>query len=283
MRKSPTKRKGGIMKSNTGKLVTAKKMPLKVPDQYMGLITLNRPKQMNPLDWSTVKELKAVLKRISGDDSVRVIAFTGAGKAFSAGGDLKGYMHLYRNEEEYRAFLHDLRCLLDSFSVLKQPVIALVNGYCVAGGLDLMLACDFAYAAESAKIGDGHANFGQVSGGGSNIRLPRWIAPPKARELLFTAKLLSGQEAFEWGLVNRVVPDKELLEAGLDFSNDVATKSPLGISLIKEICNLGCNMRFEDALHFEIQRNVHYCTHNEDSYEGLLAFSEKRQPQFMGR
>ncbi len=150
-------------------------------------------------------------------------------------------------------------------------------------GLELMLACDFAYAAQSAKIGDGHANFGQVGGAGSNVRLPRWIIPPKARELLFTGKLLSADEACEWGLVNQVVRDDQLREAGLKFANMVCKKSPLGIGLIKEICNKGLDMRLEDALQLEIEKVVHYCTHNHDSYEGLLAFSEKRKPDFKGR
>jgi enoyl-CoA hydratase/carnithine racemase len=264
-------------------LVFIKKISLEVTDQYLGLITLNRPKDMNPLDWTTVKKLQAVVRDLSADKGIRVIAFTGTGKAFSAGGDLKAYMDLYQDEEGFRSFLYDIRLLFDSLAVLKQPVIALVNGYCVAGGLELMLACDFAYAAESAKIGDGHAKFGQVGGGGSNIRLPRWILPARARELLFTGKLLNAEDALAWGLVNRVVPDDELLDAGLEFANTVATKSPLGISIIKEVCNLGLNMRLEDGLHLEIQKVHHYCTSNKDSREGLLAFSEKRQPKFEGR
>jgi enoyl-CoA hydratase/carnithine racemase len=271
------------MKKSEDDIVLMEKIPLKTGDQYFGLISLNRPKDMNPLNWTTVKRLRVVLDEVSGDNSVRVIAFTGRGKAFSAGGDLKAYMNLYRNEEDYRQFLNDFRLLFEDIARLRQPVIALINGYCVAGGLELMLACDFAYAAKSAKIGDGHANFGQVGGAGSNIRLPRWILPSRARELLFTGQLLSGEEAFHWGLVNKVVPDDELLQAGIDFANVVATKSPLGIAIIRDLCNRGLDMRLQDGLELEIQRNVHYCTHNDDSYEGLMAFSEKRQPKFRGR
>jgi len=271
------------MKTNENDIVLTEKIALKTENLFLGLISMNRPDDMNPLNWATVKRLKMVLLDLSRDNDVRVIAFRGTGRAFSAGGDLKAYMDLYRNEVEYRDFLNDFRLLFETISRLRQPVIALVNGYCVAGGLELMLACDFAYAAKSAKIGDGHANFGQVGGAGSNVRLPRWILPSKARELLFTGMLLSAEEAFHWGLVNKVVPDNELLQAGIDFANIVAAKSPLGIAIIKDICNRGLNMGVEDALELEIQRNVHYCTHNDDSYEGLLAFSEKRQPKFKGR
>jgi enoyl-CoA hydratase len=271
------------MEREMSDLVFTEKVALEAPDQFLGLITLNRPEEMNPLDWATVKALQVVLDELSADPGVRVIAFTGAGKAFSAGGDLKAYMDLYRDDEGFRGFLTDLGAVLDSLALLPQPVIALVNGYCVAGGLELMLACDLAFAGHSAQIGDGHANFGQVGGAGSNVRLPRQILPHRARELLFTGRLLNAGESLEWGLVNRAVPDDALVEAGVAFANEVAAKSPLGIGIMKEVCNRGLNMRLEDALHLEIQKVHHYCTANRDSYEGLLAFAEKRQPKFEGR
>jgi enoyl-CoA hydratase/carnithine racemase len=271
------------MKNDLEGLILVKEISLDMPDQYLGLITFNRPKEMNPLDWSTLKELKSAFGSLSGRKDIRVIAFTGAGRAFSAGGDLKAYQKLYRDEQAFRGFLDDFRSLNHCIGSAAQPVIALVNGHCVAGGLELMLACDFAYAGESARIGDGHSNFGQVGGAGSNIRLPRSIPPPRARELLFTGKLLSAKDALEWGLVNRVVPDGDLIDAGLEFANMVASKSPLGIGIIKEVCNSGLNMRLEDALQLEIEKVGHYCTHNHDALEGLLAFSEKRRPLFEGR
>ena len=271
------------MEEEIKKNVLVERIQLKAADQYMGLITLNRSKELNPLDWSTVKELRAALEDIAANKGVRVIAITGAGRAFSAGGDMKGYLTLMRDEEGFRGFLQDFYSTFEFMQTLAQPIIALVNGYCVAGGIELLLACDFAYAAKSAKIGDGHTNFGQIGGAGSNIRLPRWISLPRARELLFTGRLLSADEALEWGLVNKVVPDDKLLEAGLEFANVVATKSPLGIRIIKELCNRGSSMRLEDALHLEIQEVHHYSLTSHDSREGLLAFSEKRQPKFEGR
>jgi len=271
------------MKDDPDDLILTEKITLEIAGQHLGLITFNRPKEMNPLDWATIKALRAVLKSFSSSKDIRVIAFTGAGKAFSAGGDLKAYQELYRDEEAFRGFLQEFRSLNESITSAQQPVIALVNGHCVAGGLELMLACDFAYAGQSAKIGDGHANFGQMGGAGSNVRLPRSIIPPKARELLFTGKLLSADEACEWGLVNKVVQDDQLMDAGLEFANMVVPKSPLGISIIKEVCNKGLDMRLEDALQLEFEKVVHYCTHNHDSYEGLIAFSEKRKPKFEGR
>lgn len=263
--------------------ITVKKNPLEPEGEYMGLITFNRPKEMNPLDWSTVKELREAFNYLADEKSVRVIALTGSGRAFSAGGDLKGYLTLMRDDKGFREFLNDIGSTLNYIQMISQPVISLVNGYCVAGGIELLLACDFAYASKSAKIGDGHVNFGQIGGAGSNIRLPRWIPPPKARELLYTGKLLSAEEALQWGLVNRVVDDDKLLEAGLEFANETAKKSPLGLGIIKRVCNQGLSMPLEDALKLEIEEVHHYALTSNDCREGLLAFSEKRKPDFKGR
>ena len=271
------------MNEKSAKTVITEKLPLEMPDQYLGLITLNRPQEMNPLDWPTLKELDLAFKILSGEDAVRVIAITGAGRAFSAGGDLKAYLELYRDEQGFQSFLNDFRSLLDSIGLLKQPVVALVNGYCVAGGLELMLACDFAYAASSAKIGDCHANYGQVGGAGSNVRLPRSILPAKARELLFTGDMLNASEALQWGLINRIIPDGELLDLGMEFANVVASKSSLGTGIIKEVCNSSINMSLEDALDLETKKVHQYAVHSHDSFEGLKAFSEKRKPEFKGK
>lgn len=268
---------------NDSNIVLVDRLPLSTEEQYLGLITLNRPEEMNPLDWSTVRRIRAALEELFDDREVRVIALTGAGKAFSAGGDLEGYLTLQSDEKGFRGFLDDVYHMCSFMETLDRPVVALVNGFCVAGGLELLMACDFAYAAESAKIGDGHVNFGQVGGGGSNIRLPRWILPQRARELLFTGKLLTANEALEWGLVNRVVEDGKLIEAALEFANFVATKSRLGLKIIKELCNRGLNMRTEDALYLEIQECHHYSLTSYDAREGLRAFSAKRQPRFEGR
>jgi len=267
----------------TEKSVLVERKPLQVPEQYMGLITLNRPKEMNPMDWGTVKELKTAVHELSADKSVRLIALTGSGKAFSAGGDLKGYLTLQRDEPAFKRFLDDILEVCESMRLSSKPVLALVNGYCVAGGLELFLACDLAYAAESAKIGDGHVNFGQIGGGGSNVRLPRWIMPSLARELLFTGRLLSAQESLQWGLLNKVVPDDKLLEAGLELANTLALKSALGLSIIKDVCNRSLDMPIEEGLRYEIDKVFDYALTSHDCREGLNAFSEKRKPKFLGR
>jgi enoyl-CoA hydratase/carnithine racemase len=266
------------------KEVTSSRIALEAEDRFLALATFNRPDQRNPIAWSTVKSMRSILEEFAKDETVRVIAITGTGPAFSAGGDLKAYLELQRDEVGFMGFLKDFHglCNYIQFEVPK-PVIALVNGVTSAGGTEIMLACDFAYAAQSAKIGDAHLNFGQMGGGGVLARLPRQINPNFAREILFTGKFFAAEECLGWGLVNRVVPDDQLLEAGLEFANIVATKSPLAVQNMKQVCNRGLTMRFEDALLLEMRVTHHYCLTSHDSYEGLQAFAMKRKPLFTGK
>lgn len=264
--------------------VKISRIALEAEDSFLGLVTFNRPDQRNPIAWSTVKTLRSIMEELAADEKVRVIAITGKGPAFSAGGDLKAYLKLQRDELGFMEFLQDFHrlCNYIQFEVPK-PVIALVNGVTGAGGTEILLACDFSYAAESAKIGDAHLNFGQMGGGGVLARLPRQINPNLAREILFTGKFFEAEECLRRGLVNRVVPDDQLLNAGIEFGNIVATKSPLAVKNMKHVCNRGLTMRFEDALLLEMRVTHHYCLTSHDSYEGLEAFAEKRKPEFTGK
>lgn len=264
--------------------VTFSRIALDVENCFLGLVTFNRPDQRNPIAWSTVKLLWSIIEKLADDETVRVIAITGQGPAFSAGGDLKGYLKLQRDELGFMAFLQDFHrlCNYIQFEVPK-PVIALVNGVTGAGGTEILLACDFSYAAKSARIGDARLNFGQMGGGGVLGRLPRQINPNLAREILFTGKFFEAEECLRMGLVNRVVLDDQLLDAGLEFANIVATKSPLALRNMKHVCNRGLTMRLEDALLLEMQVTHHYCVTSHDSYEGLQAFAQKRKPLFTGQ
>jgi enoyl-CoA hydratase/carnithine racemase len=263
--------------------VIKEKIELKSKKQYLGLVYLNRPEEMNPLNWDTVVRLKDILKGLSEDDEIRVIALTGKGKAFSAGGDLKSYQKLQRDEVGFRGFLEDFHSLCDLIEEIEKPVVALVNGFSAAGGTELLLSCDFAYASESARIGDCHLNFGQMGGGGVLGRICRRIHPQRAREILFTGKLYTAQEALDWGLVNRVVPGDKLMDAALDFANEVSKKSPLALANMKAVLNKALRMREEDALLLERRACHHYCITSHDAHEGLAAFAEKRDPNYKGK
>jgi hypothetical protein len=158
-------------------------------DAELAVLTLDRPAELNPLDHDTIRALRAALDELDRDPRVRAIAVTGAGRAFSAGGDMKKYRTLQRDPVGFPAFLGDLHGLLTAMGAAATPVIALVNGIAVAGGIELLLGCDFAVAAESARIGDAHLPYGQMGGGGSLTLLPRTVGPARARELVFTGRL----------------------------------------------------------------------------------------------
>ena len=251
----------------------------------LGLVTLNRPEEMNPLDWTTVKELGRVLDGLAADDSVRLIAITGAGRAFSAGGDMKKYRTLQRDPKDFPQFLADIHEVFQGISRYPQPVVALVNGIAVAGGIELVLFCDFAFMAESARIGDAHLPYGQMGGGGVLTMLPRAIGPARARELIMTGRLLRAEEALSWGLVSRVVPDGELVTAATDLAREVIKKSPLAVANAKQTLNgvFWEGTSVPAGLRLEREVTSRYCITSEDAPEGLEAFFEKRTPQWSGR
>jgi enoyl-CoA hydratase len=161
----------------------------------------------------------------------------------------------------------------------------LVNGVTAAGGLELILNCDFTLVAASARIGDGHLNFGQMGGGGVLTLLPRVVGKSRAAELIFSGEFLNAERAVEWGLASRVVADESLLDEGLAFARRVAEKSPIAVANAKQVMNAlwADNGSVDASLRFELERDVYYCLTSHDAPEGLLAFSEKRKPRFKGR
>lgn len=245
-------------------------------------VTLNRPEQMNPLDWSTVKELGACMEALERDPAVRVVVITGSGRAFSAGGDLKSYLTLYKDNAGFHRFLRDLHDVLDRIERSAKVVIAAVNGHCLAGGLELMLACDLVVATEEARIGDAHLNFGQLPGGGGSQRLPRAIGVLRAKQLFFTGDWVTGSEAERIGLVSCAVPAAELMTTVNALAAKIAAKSPVGLRSIKYLVNEGMQVSLRAGLELELNYVHHYATSTEDAREGLLAFAEKRKPDFKG-
>lgn len=249
------------------------------------LLTLNRPEELNALDWATVRDLESTLRKADDDAAVRAVLVTGRGRAFSAGGDLKSYVELQRDPAGFTAFLADIHRTFSGIRSMRKPVVALVNGVTAAGGLELLLSCDFAFAAASARIGDAHLTFGQMGGGGVLTLLPRVIGPALARELILSGRWLGAEEAREWGIVNRVVADADLRAAGLEFARAVAERSPLAVANAKYVLNTAWadGTGVDAGLRLERERNAFYCLTSEDAREGLQAFSEKRKPVFTGR
>ena len=248
-------------------------------------ITLSRPDRLNAIDWEMLRELDAVFDRLAGRNDLCCISLTGAGRAFSAGGDLKSYIELQRDPVAFPRFVADVHRVFGRLRDLPVPVVALVNGVTAAGGLELLLNCDFAVIGRRARIADGHLNFGQMGGGGVLSLLPRVIGLPRASELIFSGRFLSADEAVEWGLAIRCVEDEELLESGRTFARQVATKSPLAVANAKAVLQglWASNGDLLSALRFERERNAYYCLTSDDAPEGLAAFAEKRPPRFRGR
>jgi enoyl-CoA hydratase len=251
----------------------------------LGLVTLSRPDEMNPLDWDTVHELGRALDSLAADPGVRVIAVTGAGRAFSAGGDMKKYRTLQRDAQGFPQFLADIHEVFERIAQYPKPVVALVNGIAVAGGIELILFCDFAFMAESARIGDAHLTFGQMGGGGVLTMLPRVVGPARARELIVTGRLLRADEALAWGLVSRVVADGELVAAATELTRDVVKKSPLAVGNAKRTLNAAFFAGTDVPAGLRLEREVtaRYCLTSADAAEGLEAFAAKRAPQWTGR
>jgi enoyl-CoA hydratase len=243
----------------------------------LALVTLNRAEKMNPLDGATVRELRGVAADLERDAEVAVVVITGAGRAFSAGGDLTGYVKLYRSPGEFRAFLQDFHDLLAALEASEKIYIAAVNGFCVAGGLELMLACDVVVAAEGAQIGDGHLNFGQLPGAGGSQRLPRAIGVLRAKRLMLSGELLPARECERIGLVGEAVPDAQLMERAREIATSLLAKSRSGVKGMKHLVNAGMQGSLEAGLALEMDYVHRYATTDPDATEGLLAFAEKRK------
>jgi len=243
-------------------------------------VTLARPDKLNPLDWSTVKELRGAVAEIEADARIRFVVVTGEGRSFSAGGDLEGYLRLYREPAEFQAFLDDFYAMLAGIERARAIWIAAVNGVTVAGGIELLLACDMAIAGASARIGDGHLNFGQLPGAGGSQRLPRAIGLLRAKHLMLTGELLDAQTALHWGLVTKVVPDAELDAAVDAWIAALGAKSGAGLAGAKRLANMTLDLGYEEGLKAEIAFVHRYATTEPDATEGLIAFKEKRAPRF---
>ena len=246
-------------------------------------ITLNRPTALNALIPAVVNGIDAALDEVEKHPEVCAIVVTGNGRAFSAGADLKFIRESSGgNPRALQDFLQGIYVTFNRLEHFPRPIIAAVNGLALAGGIELVLCCDLVIAAESAKLGDAHANFGLIPGGGSSARLPRKIGPNRAKYLMYTGEFLSAHELMAMGLVNEVVPDDELASAVEKVVTKLSHKSPLGLARMKYLVDDGLNQSEDTALRLELSLfDLH--TTSEDMQEGLAAFEQKRVPQFKGR
>lgn len=248
-------------------------------------IRLNRPEALNSISPAMVDEMNDALAGLEARTDLCALVITGTGRAFCAGADLKAARERTQGADAAStnaAFLDGLRQLLLRIEQFPAPVIAAVNGLALAGGLELVLACDLVLAVDSAKFGDAHANYGLVPGGGSSVRLPRKIGPTRAKYLIYTAEFLPAASLLDWGLVNQVVGDDGLDDAVRDLVTKLAGKSPIGLRRMKRMVDDGLEQSLPAALRYELALNAQHAA-SHDRAEGLAAFAEKRKPRFEGR
>lgn len=245
-------------------------------------IQLNRPEAMNSLTPDMLQGIGGALDAAEACKDVMAVVLTGSGRAFCAGADLK-YVREQANADagSTAKFLQNVLLMMNRLDRFPKPVIAALNGMTLAGGLELVLCCDLVLAARSARIGDAHANFGLLPGGGGSVRLPRIVGPTRAKYLLFTGDFLPAEELVASGLVNKVVDDDRLLAETQAVVDKIATKSPVGLRRMKVLIDDGLQQPLDTALRLELLACEAHA-HSADMKEGLAAFEEKRKPRFTG-
>jgi E-phenylitaconyl-CoA hydratase len=250
-------------------------------DGMIATITINRPEAMNAMDRETSHELAEAFRDFDRDEQLRVGILTGAGdKAFSAGADLKK-MYGRAEDGNIREIWDDERqWRLGQRLQVWKPIIAAINGYCLAGGLELAMGCDIRIASETAAFGCPEVRWGILHGYGA-LRLPKTMPMSAAMELLLTGEFITAQEAHRLGLVSRVVAPAELLPTAQQLATRICANGPLAIRVTKELAWRGQEMSLEDALRLYSALGA-LVRASEDAREGPRAFAEKRQPHFKG-
>ncbi|MGQ9507885.1 MAG: enoyl-CoA hydratase-related protein [Thermodesulfobacteriota bacterium] len=247
----------------------------------IGILTINRPKTLNALNRETLNEIQLGIQEVKDHAELKVLILTGAGeKAFVAGADILEMKDMNSIEALNFSKLghHTLKMIQD----LDRVVIAAVNGFALGGGTEIALACDFIYASENAKFGLPEVTLGIFPGFGGTQRLPRLIGKGRAKELIFTGKMITAQEAFQIGIVNRVFPQTTLMEETRKVASQIAANGSVGVRLAKMVIDTGFNMDLAEACALESYAfGIGFAS--EDQKEGMSAFVEKRKPNFKGR
>lgn len=250
-------------------------------ENHLGIITINRPEKLNALNKNTIQELHDAVKELDNNQQIRTIIITGSGeKAFVAGADIAEFAH-FSSEEGAQLAHQGQELLFDYVEKLKTPVIAAVNGFALGGGLELAMACHFRIASSNAKMGLPEVSLGVIPGYGGTQRLPQLIGKGRAMELIMTASMIDAETAKNYGLVNYVVAQEELLDFAKNIAQKIAKNSPVAISKAIKAVNAGFK-HDTDGFDTEI-RSFGKCFSSEDFKEGTIAFLEKRKPDFTGK
>jgi enoyl-CoA hydratase len=243
----------------------------------IGVITINRPDKRNALDLATVGQLLDALEAMRRTKEVRVVVLTGTGKAFVSGADVSEFVG--RTPVQMHELWLNRPSLFDAADAFPKPLIAMVNGYCLGSGNELAMACDIRIASEDAKFGQPEINLGMMPGGGATQRLPRLVGYGKALTLMYTGQILDSTEALRLGLVDTVVPARQLVERTMTLAKVIASKSAVALAMIKEATRASVRVGLDDGVRRE-QGLASVIFGSRDMQEGVKAFLEKRQPRF---
>jgi len=244
-------------------------------------ITLNRPEALNAFSKEVVEEIIHALEDVKNDENVRVVVLTGSGeKAFSAGADIKAMVGMTPLKARELSLMGERLCV--ALENLEKPVIAALNGYALGGGLEVAMSCDLRVATENARMGQTEINIGFIPGWGGTQRLTRLIGKTKAKEMVFTGRMIDAKTAEQLGIVNMVVPPDKFKETVRQFALELASKAPVAVRVAKALINKGADIGLDSALALE-REGFGVVASTEDLKEGVSAFTEKRKPVFKGK
>ncbi len=249
---------------------------VRVEAAKVGIITLNRPKQLNALNDQLMTELGAALQAFDANEAIACMILTGSEKAFAAGADIGG-MAKYSFADVYKGDF--ITRNWEAIRTIRKPVIAAVSGFALGGGCELAMMCDFIIAADNAKFGQPEIKLGIIPGAGGTQRLPRAVGKAKAMDLALTGRMMDADEAERAGLVSRVVPLDKLMEEALGAALMIADYSQIAVMAAKESVNQAFEGSLNDGIHFE-RRLFHALFATADQKEGMDAFVNKRKAQF---
>jgi len=244
----------------------------------VGIISLNRPKELNALNSGLMAELIAALEAFDADPAIGCLVITGSERAFAAGADIKEMA----DASAVEMLLRDNIARWDRLKRIKKPIIAAVAGFCLGGGCELAMACDMIVAAENARFGQPEINLGVMPGAGGTQRLTRAVGKAMAMEMVLNGRLLSADEAARYGLVNRVTPMEVCMDQAVALAAAIAARAPLAVRLAKESVNNAFETYLADGLADE-RRSFYFLFSTDDQKEGMAAFIDKRTPQWQAK
>jgi len=248
-------------------------------EDAIGIIELSRPEKFNCLSGAVARAIDKALDAHTANDAVRAILVRSQGKHFCTGADLDEVLALRQDEAKLRAFIDYGQSVFSRLEAAPLPVVVAVQGLCLAGGIELMMSCDVAFAAEGAQLGDQHAQYGLVPGWGGSQRLPRVLGLRRALDLLYSHRWITAAEALDWGLVNYVVPDDALNEAAMAYCRKLAGLSRDALATMKRLAREGIERSLADGISLELELAPKHLV-GDDAGEGLAAFQERREPNF---